>query len=220
MSDIDLETAVHRALERQALAAPRPAGLLDTVKARSRRRRVRDGAVGGLAAVLAVVGAFVGMPDLHPGAGPPDVTAARGGPGVFAADELNLCLVYDGDRLAKVLFSGRVDGERVDSTVVAPQWRQVFRVHVEHAETYTLRMGVLPRSPAQIPLDDADSVTVAGRAGRLGDDPRGGRALYLETGVEDSTLRLRVDGTGPDDAQLLAWAQKIHISTDPAACGS
>lgn len=210
-SDREIEAAVRDSLVRQARSAPGPAGLLGAVKARGRRRRTRDLVVGGVATVLVVAGVFAGVQALRPDGDRSDVAQVPT-PGVFAADELDLCLIRDGDRLSEVVFTVRTGDDRVETETIEPSGDQRFHVHVERAESYTLRLDVLPGSP---PLTNSRDVP----GGRIGDDPDSGdRVLDLATGVGDSTLRLGVRGSGPDDAQLLGWARKITTGTDRSVC--
>lgn len=211
MSDREIEAAVRDSLVRQARSAPGSAGLLVAVKARGRRRRTRDLAVGAVATVLVVAGVFAGVPAQRSGGDRAGVAAVPA-PGVFAADELDLCLIQDGARLSEVVFTVRTGDERTETETIEPSGDQRFHVHVEHAESYTLRLDVLAGSP---PL--TNSRDVAG--GRIGDDPDSGdRVLYLATGVGDATLRLSVLGSGPTDTQLLDWARQITVGADPSAC--
>jgi hypothetical protein len=199
MNDTETEAAVHESFVWQARSAPGSAGLLAAVRARSRRRRARDLVVGAVATVLVVTGVFAGMQTLR-SAGDQSEAAGVPTPGVFAADELNLCLRQD-----EVVFTART-GDDVETETAEMSGGQLFHVHVERAEGYTLRLDVLRDSP---PL--TNSRAVAG--GRIGDD-NGDRVLYLETGVGDNMLRLSVEGSGPSDTQLLDWAQKITTGTD------
>lgn len=211
MSDSEIEAAVHDSLVRQARSAPGSAGLLAAVKARGRRRRTRDLAVGAVATVLVVAGVFAGVHALRSGGDRANV-AAVSTPGMFTADELDLCLIQDGARLSEVVFTVRTGDELTETETIEPSGDQRFHVHVERAESYTLRLDVLAGSP---PL--TNSREVAG--GRVGDDPDSGdRVLYLATGVGDATLRLSVRGSGPTDTQLLDWARKITVGADPSAC--
>ncbi|WP_017572798.1 hypothetical protein [Nocardiopsis halotolerans] len=219
-NDEALGAAVHAAFHRQARSAPASPGLLGAVRARSQRRRVRDTVASGLALVLVVAAALAGVWALPLGDDRLPIPAATPhSPGVFAADEVRLCLVRDVDGLAEVLLSARTGGDVVRTAVTDTAGDQRFRVRTEHADTYTLHLEVLRGTPAGQPLEEARDVTVEGVAGRLGDGPRSGdRTLYLGTGVPGSTLALRVEGTGPEDARMLAWAEKLTVDTGRAAC--
>jgi hypothetical protein len=189
MSGTEIEAAVHESFVRQARSAPGSAGLLTAVRARSRRRRVRDLVVGGMQA-------------LRSGGGQSEAAAVPT-PGVFTADELNLCLRQD-----EVTFTARTGDEEVETKTVEPSGDQLFHVHVERTEGYTLRLDVSRGAP---PLTNSRDVA----NGRIGDDPSSGdRVLYLATGIGDTMLRLSVEGSGPSDTQLLDWAQKITTGTD------
>jgi hypothetical protein len=202
MSGTEIEAAVHESFVRQARSAPGSAGLLTAVRARSRRRRVRDLVVGGVATVLVVAGVFAGMQALRSGGGQSEAAAVPT-PGVFTADELNLCLRQD-----EVTFTARTGDEEVETKTVEPSGDQLFHVHVERTEGYTLRLDVSRGAP---PLTNSRDVA----NGRIGDDPSSGdRVLYLATGIGDTMLRLSVEGSGPSDTQLLDWAQKITTGTD------
>jgi hypothetical protein len=202
--DKETEAAVRDSLARQARSAPGSEGLLAAVKARGRRRRARDLVVGAVATVLVVGGVFAGVWALRSGGDRSEVAAVPT-PGVFAADELDLCLVQDGARLSEVVFTVRTGGDQVETEIIEPGGDQWFHVHVERAESYTLRLDVLSGSRAVI--------------GRVGIDPDSGdRVLYLATGVGDSTLRLSVRGSGPNDTQLLDWARKITVSAGRSDC--
>jgi hypothetical protein len=209
--DREIEAAVRDSLVRQARSAPGPAGLLAAVRARRRRRRTRDLLTGGIATVAVVAGAFAGVQALRSGHDRP-AAAEVPAPGVFATGELDLCLLRDGTRLSEVVFTVRTGGDLVETETIEPSGDQRFHVHVERAGTYTLRLDVLSGSP---PL--TGSRDLAG--GRVGTDPDSGdRVLYLPTGIGDSTLRLAVRGSGPNDAQLLGWARQITVAADGSAC--
>jgi hypothetical protein len=211
VTDTETEAAVRVSLVQQARSAPGSAGLLAAVKARGRRRRTRDLVVGAVATVLVMAGVFAGVQALRSGGDRSDVAEVPT-PGVFAADELDLCLIQDGARLSEVVFTVRTGDELVETETIEPGGDQRFHVHVERAESYTLRLDVLSGSP---PL--TNSRDVAG--GRVGDDPDSGdRVLSLATGIGDSTLRLSVRGSGPNDTQLLDWARKITIGADRSVC--
>ncbi|MGH8794006.1 MAG: hypothetical protein ACRDXX_15340 [Stackebrandtia sp.] len=74
MNARDLDAMVRDSMERQALFAPEPDSLLETVKTRSRRRRVRAHAaaacVMAAAGIAAVVGTLTLFPDRDGGATP------------------------------------------------------------------------------------------------------------------------------------------------------
>ncbi|MDT0346211.1 hypothetical protein [Streptomyces litchfieldiae] len=216
--DAEFEAAVHEAFAHQARHAPTAAGLLEAVKAR-RRRRVRGRVlIAAVATAVAASGTLIGTHLPGGGADATGSAAVRPDPGIFAADEIDLCLIRENGRLAEVMLFAEAGGEELQTEVSASAG-QPFHVHAEHTPDYTVRLDVLRGTPAGEPLANARETSLGDRAGRIGDAPGGGgRVLSLETGTEGVVLRLGVEGTGPGDAQLLAWARKINVSGDRAAC--
>lgn len=138
MNDSDLNFALRESMERQALSAPLPDGLLAATKQRLRRRRIRDGSVGGVAAAALAVGlVFGGQAMLTGNAGASDGSiAASPGPSSEAVepeessppgfedgeelsnsvpfhnvDVVDVCLSYDDDEFVEFSIVERVDGE-------------------------------------------------------------------------------------------------------------
>ncbi|RKN44841.1 hypothetical protein [Streptomyces hoynatensis] len=216
--EAEFEAALREAFERRGREAPAAAGLLEAVLARRRRQTRHRVAGAAVATALVAAGTLLGAQLLR-GGEPAGPAAGVPAPGIFAAEEIELCLLPGGGDPAEVLLSAEVGGEEVQTAISEPAG-DAFRLHVERAPGYTVRLDVLRGSVAGEPLDGARDVRAGDRPGRIGDAPGGGRVLLLETGTEGVLLRLTAEGTGPGDAELLAWAAKITVSTGRDACES
>lgn len=234
MKDEALGAALRRTLEREALAAPPPGGLLETVQARCRRRRIRYQAAGVSAAALAVAGIVLGtyaLP-LGNGAGPAELAPATeramtspevSGPGAFAAEEIGLCLTHEGGRLTELTMTWAHDGDRETTTERLDDTSTAVPVYEVRGDSYAVMVEVGPGAVDAVRLDDETPVGVNGRAGVIGTDPVSGeRVLAFASGVGDSMVRLAIRGAGPrpGDDRLSAWAEKFSVHDAPGECAS
>lgn len=219
MRDDELNTAVREAFERQALSAPAPDGLLETVRTRSRRRGIRNGVLGVAVAAAAIAGVTVAANALPVGR---SELAPVAGPGAFAAAEINLCVAYDEGRLSELRLAWTRPGES-ETKVNESNGDPPTLGYVARGDGYTVRLDVYQRVGDEAEFDNAEPVRVDGRVATLASDAdTGARALYVKTGVEGSFLVLEVSGAGdrPSDEQLVAWAEKVEVTSDPAECAS
>lgn len=225
MNDEDLNSAVRRAFERQALSAPAPDGMLETVLAGSRRRSLRNGAAGVSAAAVAMAGVLVAA-DALPFAestNPSGSAASTGGPGAFAADEIQLCVAYDGNRLTELTLAWVRPGRSQTEVKQNGGGHPPSLEYVARDETYAVSLDVIQADARPVKLLDSRSVTIDGRHGVIGSDPATrDRELYFATGVRDSLVQIAVHqadvGVDIGDDQLIAWAERISVSADPEEC--
>lgn len=219
MNDDDLNTAVRQAFEQRARSAPAPDGLLETVRTRSRRRGVRNGVVGVAAGAVAIAGVAVAANAL-----PVERSeiAPVSGPGAFAAAEIDLCVAYEDSRLTELRLAWTRPGQS-ETEVVEGSGDPPTLGYVARGDGYTVHLDVFERARNDNRLDNADPVRVDGQIAVLGSDAdTGTRVLYVKTGIRGSFLQLEVSGkdSRPSNEQLVAWAEKVEATSDPAECES
>lgn len=203
-------TEIHRALERQAQAAPEPDGLLErvlTASARRRRRRVQRTV---LAAAVVIVVAAVAIPSLLWRGDAPSPAAERMGTGDVA-----ICFDRSGDEVFSLTVTEWAWGERVDSQTEeltggeSPAIEQPV-VGTDHTLIVAVRNG-----PLELP--GGEPVEVSGMPGLLG-NVDGTVVLVFESGVGGTVIRLSSEGDGLTGERLLDWAAAVTVHTDASAC--
>ncbi|MGH8876972.1 MAG: hypothetical protein ACRD0P_06490 [Stackebrandtia sp.] len=219
MNDTEMARAVKQTLDRQAHNAPSPNGLLETVRAGSRRRGIRRRLLAGVSG-LAVAALAAAVPSVvaQPGAGKPS-----------GSDGVNVCFeIKDNGIPQRLMVAERRDGEIVDSEV--GEWNGGSSDEVEHpvaGEGFHVAIkgrDELDRVPAQ---ESPEEISVNGREGVIGyesyEHESGDRIVGFKTGVRTAgvevVLSVQVVDGSPSDKKLLKWVESIDFSTKPADCG-
>lgn len=218
MNDKDIADTVKHMLENRALTAPGANGLLDTVKARSRKRGILRRATAG-ASALAVTGVaalLVGQ-TLQPAAGgeTPEFEGVR------------VCVGMSDGVPERLLVAQTLDGDNGDAgEVVEVDWSGGNSEPVELAvedSKYKVTVKGWDVPIKELPLEDTRDVEIGEHDGLVGVDAQTGeRMVGFETGKQiadvDLTLTVAITDGTPGEKWLLEWANSITVHTDTKPC--
>ncbi|ADD44786.1 hypothetical protein [Stackebrandtia nassauensis] len=218
MNDNDFATAIGGMFERQARNAPDSAGLLETVKARSRRRGIWRRVTAG-ASALAVTGAAALLtgqllqPASHGGVPPHD-------------RDVSVCFDVKDDVPQRLLLVET--GEDGVDELEAAEWTGGESGSIEHPVNfgdYRVAVKAEDTPVEKLPIQASEEAELHFDSARIGTDAETGeRVVAFDSGESvngvDVSLVVTVVEGDPSDAELLTWIEAISVYINEPHCDS